>query len=99
MPQDAGLPVLYDHLQQLGANSGLIVTSLSGTSAGEAAAGVVALNFQVGFSGSYGGLKNFLDAAKRSARVLNVNRVAISSVSPDSGELGITVELSAYAAP
>jgi len=44
-------------------------------------------------------LKNFLDAAKRSARVLNVNRVAISSVSPDSGELGITVELSAYAAP
>ncbi|MBI2098588.1 MAG: type 4a pilus biogenesis protein PilO [Candidatus Wildermuthbacteria bacterium] len=99
IPQDQGLPVLYEHIQQLGTNSGLILDSIEGRAQGELIEGVVLLTFNVEFTGSYEALKGFLDAARRSARILNVNALDISSNPQSPGELQIDVELSAYAAP
>jgi len=99
IPQDQGLPALYEHIQQLGTSSGLILNSIGGQAAGELSDGVAVLAFNVEFTGSYGALKSFLDAARRSARILNVSTLDISSDSQSSGTLKIAVELSAYAAP
>ena len=99
IPQDQGLPVLYEHIQQLGTSSGFILESIEGRIGGELVSGVVVLAFKAEFTGSYAGLKSFLDSIKRSARILYVNTLDISSDSQNPGVLKIAVELAAYAAP
>ena len=110
IPKDAGLPVLYEHIQQLGASSGLILFSIGGQPAIESVGEVGVLVFTAQLGGSYEGLKNFLDALKKSARIfnvstLNVSTVAVSAESEDSadgenpGELTIDIELLAYELP
>ncbi len=98
IPKDAGLPVLYEHIQQLGASSGLVLLSLEGSRAKGSLDEIGVLVFQAQFSGSYEGLKNFLDASKRSARIFNVRTLDISAGDQDSGELQIGIELLAYEA-
>ena len=105
IPKDAGLPVLYDHIQELGATSGLVLLSIEGKPAEESLGEIGVLAFTVQFAGSYEGLKNFLDASKKSARIFNVSTLDISAGSQDSaesqnaGELRIGIKLFAYEAP
>jgi len=99
IPTDEGLPILYEHIQQMGATSGLVVLSLEGAPVAGPTEEIVALAFTVHFVGSYEGLKNFLDEAKRSARIFNVNTIEVSVSSQILGELEITIEIFAYATP
>jgi len=99
IPSDAGLPALYEHIQQMGTTSGLVVGSLKGVPVMGPTEEIVALAFTVSFTGSYEGLKNFLDETKRSARIYNVNTIEISTSSEILGELDITIEMFAYEMP
>lgn len=100
IPQDAGLPALYEHIQQLGSASGLILTSIEGqVAAPESDSAIVSLALKAQFAGSYEGLKNFLDEARRSARIFNVSALDISAGGENPGDLQIVIELFAYAAP
>lgn len=113
IPSRAGFPVLYEHIQQLGAISGLVLLSIESEfvepailedeeSAKGLADGVDVLIFKAEFAGSYEGLKNFLESAKKSARIFNVSTLDVSAGSNesaeggDSGQLGISIELFAY---
>lgn len=96
IPKDAGLPVLFDHLQQLGASSGLVLISLDGEPAKAQANGTDVIVFKAQFAGSYEGLKNFLGEAKKSARIFNVSVLDVSAGGQDSGDLQIGIELFAY---
>ena len=99
IPIDAGLPVLYEHIQNMGTTSGLVVVSLEGAPVPGPTEEIVALVFTVNFVGSYEGLKNFLDETKRSARIFNVNTIGVSSNPEIFRELDITIEIFAYAVP
>ena len=96
IPQNAGLPVLYEHIQQLGVSSGLVLLSIEGQPTDEPTSDIVILAFEVEFKGSYEGLKNFLDEAKKSARIFNVSTLDVSADGQNSGELQIGIELFAY---
>ena len=96
IPKDAGLPVLYEHIQQLGVSSGLVLLSIEGQPTDEPTSDIVILAFEVEFKGSYEGLKNFLDEAKKSARIFNVSTLDVSADGQNSGELQIGIELFAY---
>ena len=96
IPQDAGLPVLYEHIQQLGASSGLVLLSIEGERAEGASNEIAVLAFTAQFAGSYEGLKNFLDEANKSARIFNVRTLDVSDGGENSGELQIDIELFAY---
>jgi len=99
IPSDAALPVLYEHIQQMGTTSGLVVVSLDGVPVMGPTEEIVALAFTVSFAGSYEGLKNFLDETKRSARIYNVKTIDVSVDSEILRELSITIEMFAYATP
>lgn len=100
IPQDAGLPALYEHIQQLGSTSGLILNSIDGQAVPGPRLEIVSLVLNVEFAGSYEGLKNFLDAARRSDRILNVSTLNISAAGGENPDnLNISITLSAYAAP
>jgi len=108
IPQDPGLPGVYEHILQLAVTSGLVMQSISGAQqvgtsedpdSLDQSQQAVVLSFQVTFSGSYEGLKTFLEAAKRSARILNVNTISIGSNSLDPGAMSIDMQLDAYATP
>lgn len=96
IPQDAGLPALYEHIQQLASDSGLVLSSIGGQPTEGPVPETSALVFKAEFAGSYEGLKFFLDEARRSSRIFNVDTVNVSAEVPNSGELKITIELSAY---
>lgn len=99
IPQDAGLPVVYDHIQQLGEASGLAMTSIEGAPFEDPTRKVETLVFMVEFVGSYEGLKGFLEEVKRSSRIFNVNTLSIAREGDISGALEIKLELFAYANP
>ena len=101
IPKDAGLPTLYEHIQQLGASSGLVLLSIKGQPAIELVDEIGVLVFTVQFAGSYEGLKDFLDETKKSSRIFNLRTINVSAVersaeSEDFGQLEIDIELSAY---
>lgn len=97
IPEDPALPALYEHIQQLGIGSGLTLTSISGNTTKETLDGVAVLAFRTDWRGSYTALKNFLDAARRSARILNVGQVTIAANPENPDDMGITFEIFAYA--
>ena len=96
IPKDAGLPVLYEHIQQIAASSGLVLLSIDGQYAKGLMDEVDMLVFEAQFAGSYEGLKNFLDNIKKSARIFNVRTLDVSAGGENSGELQIDIELFAY---
>jgi len=96
IPKDAGLPVLYEHIQQLGASSGLVLLSIEGNLLEEPVNEIAVLAFKAQFAGSYEGLKNFLGEARKSARIFNVRTLDVSAGDQNSGELQIDIELFAY---
>ena len=105
IPKDAGLPVLYGDIQQLGATSGLVLLSVAGQPAGEPTDDIAQLVFHAEFLGFYDGLKGFLDALNKSARILNISALDVSVERQDPtnedespGELRIDIELLAYEA-
>jgi len=99
IPEDAGLPVLYDHIKELGTGSGLILQSIEGQIKEDAESALKKIAFKVEFLGSYEGLKNFLDETRRSARIFNISAITVSAGSEDPGVLQITMELLAYENP
>ncbi len=103
MPQDGALPALYDHIQRLGASSGLLLGSIRGeeqkkTEQKKTEQALSTLVIRASFTGSYEGFKQFLNATQRSARFLNVRSLSITS-SDESELLTMTFELVAYAKP
>ncbi len=100
VPKDVALPALYDHVQQLGAASGLQLQSVEGEEQQKKPEQELAtLVIRAKFAGSYEGFKQFLNAAQRSTRFLNVRSLNIASSASDSGVLTLTFELVAYARP
>ena len=97
IPKDQGLPALYEYIQQLAIDSGLLVASIEGQETAGSMGGATVVRFGVKLTGSYGQLKGFLAAARKSARILNVESLTITADSQGSGNLTIQVELSAYA--
>lgn len=99
IPKDAGLPVLYEHIEHLAASSGLVLLSIEGDRTNKGSEDEIAMfTFKAEFAGPYEGLKNFLDATKRSARIFNVSTLDVSAGSQDSDDLKIDIELFAYEA-
>ena len=98
VPHDVALPALYDHIQQLAASSGLLLGSIQGQELKDSEEELSRLVLQTNLAGSYEAFKQFLNAAARSPRLLNVRSLNIAS-SGDSGTLQITLEIVAYAKP
>ena len=98
VPDDVALPALYDHIQQLAASSGLLLKSIQGEERKDPEEELSRLILQTNLTGSYEAFKQFLNAAARSPRLLNVRSLNIAS-SGDSGMLEITLEIVAYAKP
>lgn len=99
LPEDPQLPSLYDLVQSLSSLSGLLMQSISSSTAepGEETESLVkTTTLIVQLSGSYQGLKDFLSRAHASARVLNVQAVNIGSSEKEGEGLGIEVQLEAY---
>jgi len=99
IPKDAGLPVLYEYVQQLGASSGLVLGSLEGKPPKGSPSEIGVIVFTAQFTGSYDALKNFLDAVKKSERIFNVRTLDVSVGGQNSDELQIDIQLFAYESP
>lgn len=101
VPQEVRLPAVYDLVQDLGSSSGVLVQAIEantirGDEEREGGVAITELNLQV--SGSYEGLKSFLGALRRSARILNVQsvRVDVSETEEGASILDIAIEMNVY---
>jgi len=100
VPDDMQLPATYDLVQQLADSSGLILGSIVSQGAGERPGGAQAVRIDVQLTGTYDGLKAFLRAARSSARVFNVDTLAINVGAGEEGSvLGIQASMLVYARP
>src|SRR3989344_4960909 len=99
IPEDMQLPAVYDLIQQLAASSGLVVETITTQSTEVAGESLDIVHVEVQLVGSYAGLKNFLDAAKRSARIVNVGTLHIIAAAQPGAQsaLAIEAEIAAYA--
>jgi len=103
IPLEEELPALYDLVGDLGATSGLVVESIGASERDEGEGkeqGVRTTDIRLELLGSYEGLKNFLTASRRSARILNVQSVNIKGVGGSEAGvrtvLDIQIDLEAY---
>lgn len=85
LPNDSSLPSLYDLLQRLSSESGLVLRQISAVedtkTVSEIAAQTIAVSLNL--EGSYEGLKAFLERTQTASRLLNVTSVGF--VSPPTG--------------
>lgn len=87
LPEDAGIPDLYNFLQRASSENGLILDNagtftLSGAKK-EGEVGEAQVNFSV--TGSYSSMKKFLNALEKSARLIELK--GISFTSPTEGDI------------
>ena len=98
-PSDMQLPAVYDLVQQLAASSGLVLETITTEKTEVVGESLEIVYLKAQLAGSYTGLKNFLDATKRSARILNVGTLHITAAAEPGAqsELDIEAEITAYA--
>lgn len=96
LPDTASLPLLYELLGTLGSQSGLIVKTVS-LDAGSSSkpSSFSTIHATVDAEGNYEALKNFLISAKKSARILTVNNIALATTAK-SNIFHFSILLEAY---
>ena len=99
IPDDSSLPALYDLVQRLSSESGLVLRQISAVEDTKTVRGIqaqtIALNLNL--EGSYEGLKVFLSRVQIASRMMDVT--AIGFVSPTqnlSSQFQFTVHLNAF---
>lgn len=81
IPQVVSLPSLFDFLQKISSQSGLLLRKLSPVSGRYLTekSEIQEHSFSLSLSGSYLALKNFLLSLEKSARLIEVNSISFSS--------------------
>jgi len=97
VPGDSALPSLYDLVQRMSSESGLVLRQISAVKDAKAVSGVQARTVAVSLNleGSYEGLKTFLSRTQTAPRLLDVTSVGF--VSPPAGtSFQFTIHLNAF---
>lgn len=91
LPQERSLPPLFDFIQEISSESGLIFKNLSPFAATylEESPAIRETRFTVTLSGSYSSFKSFLAALEKSARMIEAENISFSS----EGEEPLTFNL------
>jgi len=101
IPEETALPKIYHELQLLGAQSGLVLSSIASSreKIGEGAAAVEKTTIQLQLQGSYEGVKNFLQQVKSSERMFNAQSVLLDAQdeTTGTGALKLQISIAAYA--
>ena len=81
LPVNSSLPSLFNFLQKTSSESGLILTEISPftISSSKEFANLKEAIFSVEVSGSYSSLKNFISTLEKSARLIEVESISLSS--------------------
>ncbi len=89
LPSSPSLPSLFNHLQQLASEAGLILEDIGSfaTVPSESMANLQKTSFSVTLSGTYSAFKTFLLSAEKSSRLITVESISFSRVG-DEEEAG-----------
>lgn len=81
LPEDPGLPILFDFLQRSSSQSGLVLTeaNLSALPSPTQPSEIQETKVKLTVSGSYSSFKNFLSILEKSARLIEVESLSFSS--------------------
>jgi Tfp pilus assembly protein PilO len=81
LPTDPSVPSLFNYLQVAASQAGLILTEISPFSVADssALAGLKEIGFNVKISGTYPSVKSFISTLERSARMIEVESISLSS--------------------
>jgi len=83
LPSEISLPALFNFIQRLSLESGVILKEIKGgtpsSSSIQGATGVQTFSFPLGLSGSYSSFKNFLSNLYQNSRIIDVDTVKFSS--------------------
>jgi Tfp pilus assembly protein PilO len=85
LPDKPYLPSLFDHIQEISSESGLILSEIgiSKTSPVEESSYFQETNISVDLTGSYSSLKDFLSSLEKSARLIRIENISFSSEEDD----------------
>lgn len=94
LPASSQLPALFEFLQKAASQTGLVLTSISPLSLGQAAesrGGLAdsAINLQV--AGSYPAFRDFLSVLENSSRLIEIENIAVS-VREAGSEFGLRIK-------
>lgn len=99
LPADADLPALFDFVQKTASQSGLVLKSVSHSSARplDDFVGLEETGVSLTLSGSYNSLKNFISVLETTARLIEAQSVSFSS-DPEDGpkEYELTLKIYSY---
>lgn len=76
IPDSYSLPALFNYLQGLASQTGLVLEDI--TLGGVGGEGIKEINLNLEVSGTYSSLKNFLNALEQSAKLFNVKSISFS---------------------
>ena len=99
LPDNPEIPLLYDLVQRISSGSGLVFKEIFYTieKKEDSEAGIREITVDVSVDGSYEGIKEFLLAARKAERMLDINSVSFSA--PKEGEIfkfSITISAFSY---
>ncbi|MDP2735195.1 MAG: type 4a pilus biogenesis protein PilO [bacterium] len=97
IPDDPGLPSLYDFMQSEAALSGMNLRTISALidSKGEGVQEMQVIPVTLELSGSYGAAKEFLSRLKVASRMTSLQSLNVSGAQ-ESGLFNVTLQLHAY---
>lgn len=88
------LPVLFDYLQGLAGETGLVLEDLTfGSASGE---DIKEISFNLGVSGAYSSFKSFLKALEQSAKLFNVKSISFSSPEEEEEVFSFKMTVATY---
>lgn len=83
LPPGSELADFYDFLQKVASQSGLALGKIgAGTAAAVEGQNIKETKISIGVTGNYSALKNFIQSLENSARLIEVESITFSSVSP-----------------
>jgi len=92
LPEDPQIPLLFNFLQKSSSQSGLLLENISSVNLTEEG-GLKKWTTTLKFKGDYPSFKNFLSILEKSARLIKVERVLISS---EKESLSFTLTISVF---
>lgn len=102
LPEDPGLPILFDFLQKSAAQSGLVLTSVkpllspARPTLEEEKPEFQETKIELTVSGSYSAFKNFLSILEKSARLIELESLTFSTPKEETFKFDLRIKVYSY---
>lgn len=98
LPQEKSLPSIFNFIQEISSESGLILKSLSPftMSYSEKFPGIQETRFTVVLSGTYPSFKSFLSVLEKSARMIEAENISFSSEGEEPLKFSLRLKVYSY---